>query len=81
MRITALATILLFTFACQKTSTTTVTTTSTSSTSTTATAQPERDKTNAEKAAEAGFKARKKAEDLKADENSKVKETNDAMNP
>jgi hypothetical protein len=78
MRITALATILLFSFACQKTSTTTVTTTSTS---TTATAQPQRDKTNAEKAAEAGFKARKKAEDLKNDENNKVKETNDAMNP
>ena len=40
-----------------------------------------RDKTTAEKAGEAGAKARKKAEQLKSDENKKAQETNDAMNP
>jgi len=40
-----------------------------------------RDKTTAEKAGEAGAKARKKAEQIKSDENKKAQETNDAMNP
>lgn len=52
------------------------TSTSTTATSTTDT----RDKTVAEKAFDAGMRARKKAEQIKADEDKKVQETNTAGN-
>ena len=71
IRILAALTIALFLTSCDKFKK------NSEKTDTTATFE---DKSMAEKAGEAGLKARKKAEKIKAEEDKKAKETNDAMN-
>lgn len=74
MRIVTVLLLTLLSSACRQ-ATTTDTSTATTTTTTTA------EKSTAEKAFDAGERARKKAESIKAEQDKKAKETDDTSNP